>query len=178
MSSGARQPQPEPQRSGQRQPAPAPATHDLRQELEATVRSRQELGPEYEALLIERFLEQLDRSIEARIEAHLAGRSRPEPTAQPEFTKEMVGGLNAFHQQLQHVAKDSSTASPLATDDDYDLAPAAGLPRKHLAATLGIGIPITAVAGGIGGLAGIMAVWICIALIWLAILGYLPRPNG
>ena len=43
-----------------------------------------------------------------------------------------VSSLNAFHQQLQHVAKDSPTASPLATDDDYDLAPAAGLPRKHL----------------------------------------------
>ena len=139
MSSGARQPQPEPQRSGQRQPAPAPGTHDLRQELEATVRSRQELGPEYEALLIERFLEQLDRSIEARIEAHLAGHSRPDPAAQREFTKEMVGGL---------------------------------------AATMGIGIPITAIAGGIGDLPGIMVVWISIAVIWLAILGYLPRPNG
>ncbi len=104
-----------------------------------TVRSRQELGPEYEALLIERFLEQLDRSIEARIEAHLAGHSRPDPAAHREFTKEMVGGL---------------------------------------AATLGIGIPITAVAGGIGGPLGIMVVWISIAVIWLAILGYLPRPKG
>ena len=139
MSSGARQPQPEPQPFGQRQPAPAPGRSDLRPELEATIRSREELGPEYEALLIERFLEQLDRSIEARIEAHLAGRSRPEPAAQPEFTKEMVGGL---------------------------------------AATLGIGIPITAIAGGIGGPFGILVVWICIALIWMAILGYLPRPKG
>ncbi len=140
MSSRAPQPQqPEPQRPRQRQPAPAPSLAELRPELEATVRSRAELGPEYESLLIERFLEQLDRSIEARIEAHLADHPQPEPAAQPAFTKEMVGGL---------------------------------------AATMGIGIPITAIAGGIGGLPGIMAVWLCIALIWLAILGYLPRPKG
>ena len=145
MSSGARQPQQsepqrtEPQLPGQRRPAPAPGTSDQRQELEATVPSREELGPEYESFLIERFLEQLDRSIEARIEAHLAGRSRPEPAAQPAFTKDMVGGL---------------------------------------AATLGIGIPITAIAGGTAGPLGIMVVWISIALIWLAILGYLPRPKG
>ena len=110
----------------------------MRQELEATIRGREELGPEYEPLLIERFLEQLDRSIDARIEARLAGRSAPAPEAQPAFTKEMVGCL---------------------------------------AATLGIGIPLTAIAADQAGVEGLVAVWFSIAVIWLAILGYLPRPK-
>ena len=46
-----------------------------------------------------------------------------------------------------------------------------------LAATLGIGIPISAIAGEVGGTEGLVAVWFSIAVIWLAILGYLPRPK-
>ncbi|MFH8349469.1 hypothetical protein [Streptomyces sp. NPDC018045] len=45
------------------------ATHDpeLRKELDATLQTRKELGPEYESELVETFLEKLDRSVEQRV---------------------------------------------------------------------------------------------------------------
>lgn len=132
---------PQPARDPQSQPTPSPVADqgELRRELEATVRTRQELGTDYEPHLIDAFLERLDRSIDARIDERLRLRPDLKPSTQTEFSKEMAGAL---------------------------------------AATLGIGIPITAIAGGLGGLPGILIVWIAVALIWLAILGYLPRPKA
>ncbi|MEW1752929.1 hypothetical protein [Streptomyces angustmyceticus] len=50
------------------------ATHDpeLRKELDATLQTRKELGAEYEAELLESFLEKLDRSVEQRVRRQLA----------------------------------------------------------------------------------------------------------
>ncbi|MFE3886560.1 hypothetical protein ACFXPQ_27255 [Streptomyces lydicus] len=50
------------------------ATHDpeLRKELDATLQTRKELGPEYESELLESFLEKLERSVDQRVRRQLA----------------------------------------------------------------------------------------------------------
>ncbi|MEU7151642.1 hypothetical protein [Streptomyces sp. NPDC045470] len=50
------------------------ATHDpeLRKELDATLQTRKELGPEYESELVERFLEKLDTSVDQRVRRQFA----------------------------------------------------------------------------------------------------------
>lgn len=75
------------------QSAGSGAGHDLRHELEATIQSRQELGPGYDALLIERFLERLDHAIDDRLAARSAPTPAGEPVSLPAFTKEMVGAF-------------------------------------------------------------------------------------
>ena len=51
-------------------------TDDTRADLAATLQARRDLGPEYDEALASGFLERLDRDIDARIEARLAGASR------------------------------------------------------------------------------------------------------
>lgn len=46
--------------------------HELRQELEATVRARQELEPAHERQLIEGFLDRVGKQIDARVDERLA----------------------------------------------------------------------------------------------------------
>lgn len=50
------------------------ATHDpdLRKELDATLQTRKELGPEYESELLESFLEKLDANVDRRVRRQLA----------------------------------------------------------------------------------------------------------
>ncbi|MFJ5680324.1 hypothetical protein [Streptomyces sp. NPDC093097] len=50
------------------------ATHDpeLRKELDATLQTRKELGPEYESELLESFLEKLDQNVDRRVRRQLA----------------------------------------------------------------------------------------------------------
>ncbi|MFE1171690.1 hypothetical protein [Streptomyces sp. NPDC058773] len=50
------------------------ATHDpdLRKELHATLQTRKELGPEYEAELLESFLEKLEEGVDRRVRRQLA----------------------------------------------------------------------------------------------------------
>ncbi|MFE6687021.1 hypothetical protein ACFVFQ_11140 [Streptomyces sp. NPDC057743] len=50
------------------------ATHDpeLRKELDATLQTRKELGPEYESELLESFLEKLDQTVDRRVRRQLA----------------------------------------------------------------------------------------------------------
>ncbi|MFI1500777.1 hypothetical protein [Streptomyces platensis] len=50
------------------------ATHDLdlRKELDATLQTRKELGPEYESELLESFLEKLDTNVDRRVRRQLA----------------------------------------------------------------------------------------------------------
>ncbi|MEW9521543.1 hypothetical protein [Streptomyces tubercidicus] len=50
------------------------ATHDpdLRKELDATLQTRKELGPEYESELLESFLEKLDENVDRRVRRQLA----------------------------------------------------------------------------------------------------------
>lgn len=50
------------------------ATHDpdLRKELDATLQTRKELGPEYESELLESFLEKLEANVDRRVRRQLA----------------------------------------------------------------------------------------------------------
>ncbi|WP_030021635.1 hypothetical protein [Streptomyces monomycini] len=69
------------------------ATHDpeLRKELDATLQTRKELGPEYESELVERFLEKLDTSVDQRVRRQFAqqqmqvarGAQPPRPRSEP-----------------------------------------------------------------------------------------------
>ncbi|MFF4417636.1 hypothetical protein ACFYY8_34350 [Streptosporangium sp. NPDC001559] len=45
--------------------------HDIRQDVRATIEARRDLGPEYEAALVESFVERLDSTIAARVRAEL-----------------------------------------------------------------------------------------------------------
>ncbi|HEX2173463.1 MAG TPA: hypothetical protein VHL09_13585 [Dehalococcoidia bacterium] len=121
-----------------RRPSAAGARSDLRQDLEATLQSRQELGPAYDSHLIEAFLERLDRSLDERIEARLHSLHAPQAAPASQFTKEMVFAL---------------------------------------AVTMIFGTGLTAIGAEHADVGGILAIWIPIAVIWLGILGYLPRPK-
>ncbi len=107
------------------QPAPPdqPLTQnpELRQDLQATLSARQELGAAYDPQLIDAFLRRLDQAIDARIDQRLA--QRPPPPA---------------------VRAD---------------------PTRTLAVALGLGIPLVAIAGGIAGAVGIVAVLALIGLL-------------
>ncbi|MFI1161003.1 hypothetical protein [Streptomyces sioyaensis] len=50
------------------------ATHDpdLRRDLDATLQTRKELGPEYESELLESFLEKVEQNVDRRVRRHLA----------------------------------------------------------------------------------------------------------
>lgn len=52
------------------------ATHDpeLAKELDAALQTRKELGPEYEAELVDSFLEKLDKAVDQRVRRQLAER--------------------------------------------------------------------------------------------------------
>ncbi|MFS1303764.1 hypothetical protein [Streptosporangium longisporum] len=45
--------------------------HDIRQDMRATVEARRDLGPEYEAALIESFVSRLDATIAQRVHAEV-----------------------------------------------------------------------------------------------------------
>lgn len=102
----------------------------LRQDLHATLGARQELGPRYEAELIESFLKRLDQSIDARIEQRLTGKP-----AQPDGPR-----------------------TPAEPKHGYN-------PTNSLAASLGISIPLIAIAGGIAGLPGILGVLVLVGFL-------------
>ena len=88
-----------------------------RQELEATVAARRELGPEHDEALIAGFLERIEKEIDRRVDERLARRG---PRGSP---------LNP--------------------------------------ATLGVCIPIIAIAGGIGGLAGLIAAFTALVIVFV-----------
>ncbi|MFE2228744.1 hypothetical protein [Streptomyces kronopolitis] len=50
------------------------ATHDpeLRRELDATLQTRRELGPDYEPELLDSFLEKVEENVDRRVRRHLA----------------------------------------------------------------------------------------------------------
>lgn len=99
---------------------------DERQELDAAVGARRELGPVYEDAVLESFLAKIDRSIESRVDARLDARRH-------------------------------EGAPPPVRSGDHQLV--LGI------VSLGTGIPITAIAGGIGHLGGIVAAWLGIAAV-------------
>lgn len=93
-----------------------------RDELETAVEARRELGPEYEDMVLDAFMEKLERRIDERMKE--AAPRRP--------------------------GKPSPHVVPIALG------------------SIGMGIPITAIAGGTAGAVGIAIAWIGIAIVNLA----------
>lgn len=87
-----------------------------RMDLTAAAHARRELGPEYEAALVESFLERLDRDIDERLNAKAAGSPAGRRTS-----------------------ADSSIPVALGS--------------------LGLGVPLSAIAGGTGHLGGLLVAW-------------------
>jgi hypothetical protein len=90
-----------------------------RQELEATIEARRELGPAHDEELISGFLDRIEKEIDRRVDQRVAARGP--------------------------VKRGASPINP---------------------ATLGICIPIIAIAGGIGGVAGLITAFIALAVVF------------
>jgi hypothetical protein len=97
-----------------------------RDDAEAALAARHELGPQYEPAVVDSFVDRLDKVIGARIAEHVS-REVTRPPAPPDRT-----GLT------------------LAV------------------VSIGCGIPLTAIAGGITGIPGILIVWVGIVLVNMA----------
>ncbi|MFC4061809.1 hypothetical protein ACFOWE_26195 [Planomonospora corallina] len=118
--------------------------NDIRQDMRATLEARRDLGPEYEAALVDSFIERLDASIAARVRAEIgaAGAAPYPPYAQPQPPDKRKG--------------DGSVAVTLGS--------------------LGIGIPLTAIAATEAGFFGMVLAWGGIVAVNLAhALGRLRR---
>jgi hypothetical protein len=95
---------------------------DIRQDMQATIEARRDLGPDYEAALVESFVERLDESIARRVRAemHAAG-AQPYPPPPPR--------------------KGGNGSIPIALG------------------SMGLGIPLTAIASESSGTLGLLLVW-------------------
>ena len=61
-----------------------PDYQDIRQDMRATIEARRDLGPDYEAALVESFVERLDESIARRVRAEMhATGAQPTPLPLP-----------------------------------------------------------------------------------------------
>lgn len=99
-----------------------------RADVEATVAARRELGPDYEAALVDAFAERVERAIEVRVHARMAA-----------------------VEQEQHLEKERQ--------------------RRQFTlgmVSLGFGIPLTAISGGIADVTGIALTWAGIAAVNLS----------
>ncbi|MFJ2032158.1 hypothetical protein [Streptosporangium sp. NPDC087985] len=96
--------------------------------MRATVEARRELGPEYEAALVESFVDRLDATIAARVRAEInhAG-ARPDQGLHPD--------------QRPQPRKSGNSSVPIALG------------------SMGIGIPLTAIAASHAGTAGLLLAW-------------------
>ena len=99
-----------------------------RDEVQAALDARRELGERMEPEIVEAFLSRVERAIDARVEERLDRRL-------PSGRGRRAGGPNPVHF------------------------------TGRLAASLGLGIPLTAVAGEIGGAVGVLAVWASIVVL-------------
>ncbi|RVX40646.1 hypothetical protein EDD27_3062 [Nonomuraea polychroma] len=107
-----------------------PDKRPLRDDLQATLDARRDLGPDYDAALVESFVERLDETIAARVRAELT----------------LHGAAPHKHQ-----AKNPGSAMiPIALG------------------SMGIGIPLTAIAAGNAGLVGLTITWLAIVIINVA----------
>ncbi|HEX6248095.1 MAG TPA: hypothetical protein VFZ64_09520 [Nocardioidaceae bacterium] len=93
--------------------------HLERQELEAALEARRELGPAYEPALVDSFVERIEQAVEARVDARLAERRSERKHEDERGSKQMALGITS----------------------------------------LALGIPISAIAGGIGDLPGLVVAW-------------------
>lgn len=78
------------------------ADAEMKKELDATLQTRKELGPEYEAELVESFLEKLDQSVDRRVRRQLAEQqmvvargNSPRPEQRPQGQSGFSDGLGA-----------------------------------------------------------------------------------
>lgn len=95
-----------------------------REDLAAALAVRRELGPEYEAELVEGFLDKMDTAIAARVDTQVAERL---------------------------------AATERRSDDSGDSNPTPGVIAL---ASMGLGIPLSGIAGGIGELPGLVVAWL------------------
>ncbi len=94
--------------------------------MRATIEARRDLGPEYEAALVESFVERLDATIAARVRAEVQGNGlHPQQPYSPPPGRQHRGG---------------NSAVPIALG------------------SMGIGIPLTAIASQ-AGTAGLLLAW-------------------
>ncbi|MFI6503028.1 hypothetical protein [Nonomuraea typhae] len=98
----------------------------LREELQATLDARRDLGPEYEQALVDSFIERLDTTIAARVRAEVDSYGPPPGRKQKSRGSEMI---------------------PIALG------------------SLGLGIPLTAIAGSTAGELGLILAWISIIVV-------------
>lgn len=107
--------------ASQRDPMPISGIADgssSREDLRATIEARRDLGPEYEAALVESFLEKIETTIAARVRAEVAAQTTG---------------------QGPHKKSDAAVGVALGS--------------------LGIGIPLTAIAAGNAGTPGLFLAW-------------------
>lgn len=110
-----------------RAPTAAPTRRTLpKDELDAAIAARRELGDRMEDDVIDAFLDRVETSLDTRVDRRVDEQLHRLHVTAGERGKAMTG---------------------------------------RIAASLGIGIPLTAIAGGIGGVAGIVAIWVSIVVL-------------
>ncbi|WP_405149577.1 hypothetical protein OG589_14985 [Sphaerisporangium sp. NBC_01403] len=115
-----------------------------RDELRATVEARRDLGPDYEHALIESFLEKIDSTIDARVRAEVAAQNGYQGHPGPQgYAPGAPPG-----QAKQHKQGDGTIPIALGS--------------------LGIGVPLTAIAATQAGPAGLFLAWTGIILVNVA----------
>ncbi|GGS64756.1 hypothetical protein ACFFV7_01990 [Nonomuraea spiralis] len=107
-----------------------PDMRPIRDDLQATLDARRDLGPDYEAALVDSFVERLDAAIAARVQAEPNGHG-----VAPARPKQHNGGAAMI---------------PVALG------------------SMGIGIPLTAIAASNAGLVGLTITWLAIVAINVA----------
>ncbi|GAA3193044.1 hypothetical protein GCM10010486_72840 [Nonomuraea roseoviolacea subsp. carminata] len=114
-----------------------PDMRTVREDLQATLDARRDLGPEYEAALVESFADRLEATIAARVQAEL-------------------------HRQGPYPGRTRRTGPPLVS---------------LALGSMGLGIPLTAIATVNAGPLGLVVTWIAIAVINVAAaMAYIRRP--
>lgn len=101
--------------------------------MRATIEARRDLGPEYETALVESFVDRLDATIAARVRAELTG-----------------AGAHS-----QHPPYPPHPQHPLAAPPRKSVNPAIPIALG----SMGIGVPLTAIAAGAAGTAGLLLAW-------------------
>ena len=119
-------------------------------ELRAAAETHKELGPEYQDAVLESFVERVGREIDARVDARLAQAA------------------------VRPVAPQPAPAPPARQPKQFS-------PLPMALGSIALGIPITAIVVAAGahpvGFAGLLVVWIAIAVINVAYAAKL-RPPG
>jgi hypothetical protein len=64
-----------------------------RQEIYAAAAAHDELGPEYSDAVVASFLEKIDKEIDARVDARLAGMRQPAPPAERDDRRTLLKGV-------------------------------------------------------------------------------------